>query len=78
MGTRGRTGGTASQLQKFTGIGVHVMSTELREILKALRTLAVMLGMETSGDSEYAWPTEAAIAARELEYLLDEYLDGEV
>jgi hypothetical protein len=55
-----------------------MMSTELREILKALRTLAVMLGMETSGDSEYAWPTEAAIAARELEYLLDEYLDGEV
>jgi hypothetical protein len=54
------------------------MNTELREILKALRTLANMLAMETSGDSEYAWPTEAATAARELEYQLDEYLGGEV
>jgi len=55
-----------------------MMSTELREILKALRTLAVMLGMETSGDSEYGGPTDVAEAARALEYRLDEYLDVHV
>ena len=54
------------------------MNTELREILKALHTLASELAMETSGDSEYGGPTDVAKAARTLEYRLDEYLDVHV